>query len=51
MTSRIDELQNEIARIRDEIYLANKRLDELCDELQAELITSIQGQTNDNQRV
>ena len=50
MTSRIDELQNEIARIRDEIYLANKRLDELCDELQAELITSIQGQ-NDNQRV
>ena len=50
MTSRIDELQNEIARIRDEIYLANKRLDELCDELQAELVTSIQGQ-NDNQRV
>ena len=48
--SRIDELQNEIARIRDEIYLANKRLDELCDELQAELVTSIQGQ-NDNQRV
>ena len=48
--SKIDELQNEIARIRDEIYLANKRLDELCDELQAELITSIQGQ-NDNQRV
>ena len=48
--SKIDELQNEIARIRNEIYLANKRLDELCDELQAELITSIQGQ-NDNQRV
>ncbi len=49
--SRIDELQNEIARIRNEIYLANKRLDELCDELQAELIQHLQGRTNDNQRV